>query len=146
MGTSLEARFARYGEAMVAALGHADRAAPARWYLQGLMLPGGRKSVEPMAARVRPQEVRSTHQSMHHLVSTSDWSDEATPADCYQIICRRDQRCPWSNGPKHFSNWANLRAISHVIRGDNETAGIHLKERHEVLPVSRSYLHLFRTM
>jgi SRSO17 transposase len=77
MGTSLETRFARYGEAIVAALGHADRAAPATWYLQGLMLPGGRKSVEPMAARVRPQDVRSTHQSMHHLVSTSDWSDEA---------------------------------------------------------------------
>jgi SRSO17 transposase len=30
-----------------------------------------------MAARVRPQDVRSTHQSMHHLVSASDWSDEA---------------------------------------------------------------------
>ena len=77
MGTRLEARFARYSETMVAALGHADRAAPATWYLQGLMLPGGRKSVEPMAARVRPQDVRATHQSMHHLVSTSDWSDEA---------------------------------------------------------------------
>ncbi len=75
MGTSLETRFERYGEAIVAALGHADRAAPATWYLQGLMLPGGRKSVEPMAARVRPQAVRSAHQSMHHLVSTSDWSD-----------------------------------------------------------------------
>lgn len=77
MGTRLEARFARYVESITAALGHADRAAPARWYLQGLMLPGGRKSVEPMAARVRPQDVRSTHQSMHHLVSTSDWSDSA---------------------------------------------------------------------
>ena len=80
MGTGLETRFARYGEAIVAALGHADRALPATWYLQGLMLPGGRKSVEPMAARVRPQDVRSTHQSMHHLVSTSDWSDEAVLA------------------------------------------------------------------
>ena len=29
MGTSLEARFTRYGEAIAAALGHADRAAPA---------------------------------------------------------------------------------------------------------------------
>ncbi len=77
MGNSLEARFEQYGEAMAAALGHADRAAPATWYLQGLMLPGGRKSVEPMAARVRPQAVRSAHQSMHHLVSTSDWSDVA---------------------------------------------------------------------
>lgn len=77
MGTSLETRFARYGETIATALGHADRAAPATWYLQGLMLPGGRKSVEPMAARVQPQAVRSAHQSMHHLVSTSDWSDEA---------------------------------------------------------------------
>lgn len=77
MGISLEGRFERYGEAMVIAMGHADRAAPTRWYLQGLMLPGGRKSVEPMAARVRPQDVRATHQSMHHLVSTSAWNDDA---------------------------------------------------------------------
>jgi DNA-binding LytR/AlgR family response regulator len=40
----------------------------------------------------------------------------------------------------------NLRAISHVTRGPNETADIHLKGRAEVLPVSRSYLHLFRQM
>lgn len=77
MGTSLETRFERYTETMVAALGHADRAEPAGWYLKGLMLPGGRKSVEPMAARVRPRDVRSAHQSMHHLVSTSAWSDKA---------------------------------------------------------------------
>jgi len=44
---------------------------------RGLMLTGGRRSVEPMAARVHPQDVPSAHQSMHHLVSTSDWSDEA---------------------------------------------------------------------
>lgn len=77
MGMGLEARFERYGAAMVAAMGHADRATPTHWYLQGLMLPGGRKSVEPMAARVRPEDVRATHQSMHHLVSTSAWSDDA---------------------------------------------------------------------
>ncbi|HET8553826.1 MAG TPA: LytTR family DNA-binding domain-containing protein [Rhodanobacteraceae bacterium] len=46
----------------------------------------------------------------------------------------------------HRSVVVNLRAVSHVVRGDNETASIHLKERTEVLPVSRSYLHLFRTM
>jgi DNA-binding LytR/AlgR family response regulator len=40
----------------------------------------------------------------------------------------------------------NLRAISHVTRGENETAKIHLKGRSEVLPVSRNYLHLFRQM
>ena len=77
MGLSLNARYERYCEVMVAALGHADRAQPARQYLKGLVLPGARKSVEPMAARVAPQAVRSTHQSMHHLVSTASWSDAA---------------------------------------------------------------------
>jgi DNA-binding LytR/AlgR family response regulator len=53
--------------------------------------------------------------------------------------------------PEHFAQVhrsvvVNLRAISHVTRGDNETATIHLKGRKEVLPVSRSYLHLFRQM
>jgi DNA-binding LytR/AlgR family response regulator len=46
----------------------------------------------------------------------------------------------------HRSVVVNLHAISQVIRGDNETASIHLKSRDEVLPVSRSYLHHFRQM
>ena len=46
----------------------------------------------------------------------------------------------------HRAVVVNLRAISHVTRGENETADIHLKGRKEVLPVSRSYLHLFRQM
>ena len=46
----------------------------------------------------------------------------------------------------HRSVVVNLRAISHVTRGDNETADIHLRGRKDVLPVSRSYLHLFRQM
>ena len=77
MGKGLESRFERYAEVMVEALGHADRGTPARWYLRGLMLPGERKSVEPMAARVHPQDVRSAHQAMHHLVADSEWSDTA---------------------------------------------------------------------
>ena len=46
----------------------------------------------------------------------------------------------------HRSVVVNLSAISHVTRDANETADIHLKGRPEVLPVSRSYLHLFRQM
>jgi DNA-binding LytR/AlgR family response regulator len=46
----------------------------------------------------------------------------------------------------HRSVVVNLRAISHVTRGSNETADVHLKGRSEVLPVSRSYLHVFRQM
>jgi DNA-binding LytR/AlgR family response regulator len=46
----------------------------------------------------------------------------------------------------HRSVVVNLRAVSHVTRGENETADIHLKGRAEILPVSRSYLHLFKQM
>ena len=46
----------------------------------------------------------------------------------------------------HRSVVVNLRAIDHVTRGENETAEIHLKGRKETLPVSRTYLHLFRQM
>ena len=46
----------------------------------------------------------------------------------------------------HRSVVVNLRSVSTVKRGENETADIHLKGRSEVLPVSRSYLHLFRQM
>lgn len=77
MRLSLESRFEKYCDTMVDTLRHADRELPGRWYLKGLVLPGGRKSVEPMAARVQPQRVRSAHQSMHHLVADAPWSDEA---------------------------------------------------------------------
>jgi DNA-binding LytR/AlgR family response regulator len=40
----------------------------------------------------------------------------------------------------------NLSSIARVVRGSNETANVHLKGRPEVLPVSRSYLHLFHQM
>lgn len=46
----------------------------------------------------------------------------------------------------HRAAVVNLRAISHVTRNANETADAHLKNRRDVLPVSRSYLHLFRQM
>jgi DNA-binding LytR/AlgR family response regulator len=53
--------------------------------------------------------------------------------------------------PAHFAQVhrgviVNLRAVRHVARGENETAELHLKGRAETLPVSRSYVHLFRQM
>ena len=82
-----------------AALAHADRRMPAQWYLRGLMLPGGRKSVEPMAARVQPQNVRSAHQSMHHLVADADWDDRrllaAVTAQVLPTLLKRDRSCHW---------------------------------------------------
>jgi SRSO17 transposase len=75
-----ESRFAAYVEAVTSALGHADRVLPFQSYCAGLLLPGDRKSVEPLAARVQPGRVQATHQSLHHFVAKSDWSDEAVLA------------------------------------------------------------------
>jgi SRSO17 transposase len=75
-----ESRFVAYVEAITSVLGHADRAAPFRSYCAGLLLPGDRKSVEPMAARVQPGRVQAAHQSLHHFVAKADWSDEAVLA------------------------------------------------------------------
>ena len=83
MGTRLSApgpqekRFAAYIEGLAQAAGHADRHDPLKSYCRGLLLPGERKSVEPMAARLFPGNVRRAHQSLHHLVADAPWSDEA---------------------------------------------------------------------
>jgi len=50
-------------------------------YCTGLLLPGERKSVEPMAARLAPDNVRRTHQSLHHLVADAPWNDEEMLAE-----------------------------------------------------------------
>ena len=70
-------RFARYMNEVARAAGHADRSQPLKNYCTGLLLPGERKSVEPMAARLAPDNVRRMHQSLHHLVADAAWSDEA---------------------------------------------------------------------
>ena len=75
-----ESRFAAYVERLAAELGHADRKAPLKAYCMGLMLPGARKSIEPMAARIEPWRVQAAHQSLHHFVANAEWSDEAVLA------------------------------------------------------------------
>jgi hypothetical protein len=70
-------RFAAYMDGLAKAAGHADRKIPLRSYCTGLLLPGERKSVEPMAARLAPDNVRRMHQSLHHVVADAPWSDKA---------------------------------------------------------------------
>ena len=74
--SSPSGRFAAYVSRLGAALGHADRLEPLRAYLTGLLLPGERKSVEPMAAKVDPRHVSARHQSMHNFVATAPWDDD----------------------------------------------------------------------
>jgi SRSO17 transposase len=70
-------KFERYMETLCERLGHVDRQRGFIEYSQGLMLPIERKSVEPLAAHTDPWHVSAKHQSLHHMVAKSDWSDEA---------------------------------------------------------------------
>src|SRR4051794_19559698 len=72
-----EARLAAYLDAIVGGLGHVRRAASAQAYCTGLLLPGERKSIEPMAARLDPAHVQAKHQSLHHVVAQAEWDDAA---------------------------------------------------------------------
>jgi SRSO17 transposase len=72
--------FDAFVAALVPAFGHADREGPMRAYATGLVLPGERKSIEPMAARVAPTRVRAMHQAMHHFIAEAPWSDAAVLA------------------------------------------------------------------
>jgi len=77
------------------------------------------------------------------------WRDGGKPAEAVVRTPLRnllEQLDPEQFAQVHRSVVVNLRAISHVRRHDNETAQIHLKGRDDVLPVSRSYAHLFRQM
>ena len=71
------ARLQAYLDGLTQAAGHADRVVPIQNYTKGLMLPIERKSVEPMAARLAPGNVRQMHQSLHHIVADAPWSDDA---------------------------------------------------------------------
>jgi SRSO17 transposase len=72
-----ERRFAAYIEGLAIAAGHVDRHAPLKSYCKGLLLPGERKSIEPIAARLSPGNVQAMRQCLHHLVAKAPWSDEA---------------------------------------------------------------------
>jgi SRSO17 transposase len=69
-------RLVAYLDSLAQAAGHADRIIPFKAYCTGLLLPGERKSIEPMAARLDPDHVGRMHQSLHHLVAEAPWDDE----------------------------------------------------------------------
>ncbi|HYL97292.1 MAG TPA: IS701 family transposase, partial [Terriglobales bacterium] len=88
-------RFAAYIEGLANAAGHADRHIPLKNYCTGLLLPGERKSIEPMAARLAPDNVRRMHQSLHHLVADAPWDDEEVLAEVRRQVLPAMQK----NGP-----------------------------------------------
>ena len=83
---SSNSRFSEYVEALATVLRREDRAGPFKDYCTGLLMPGERKSVEPMAAIIAPARVSAKHQSLLHLVGQAAWSDEAVLAKARELV------------------------------------------------------------
>jgi SRSO17 transposase len=81
-----EARFSAYVEALASVIGHTNRVGPLKDYCIGLILPGERKSVEPMAAAIAPTRASAEHQSLLHFVGQSRWSDDAVLAKVRELV------------------------------------------------------------
>lgn len=79
-------RFDGYVARIVSVIGHADRAGPLRDYCVGLIMPGERKSVEPMAAITAPGRVAAQHQSLLHFVGQASWSDEKVLSEVREMV------------------------------------------------------------
>ncbi len=82
----IEARFAAYVEGLSSVIGHVRRTRQLRDYCTGLVLPGERKSVEPMAARTAPARTAAQHQSLLHFVGNACWSDEGVLAKVRETV------------------------------------------------------------
>ena len=87
-------RFLAFVEGLTRVIGHADRAKPLRDYCIGLMMPGERKSVEPMAAITAPERTAAQHQSLLHFVGEGTWSDEKVLAKVREMVVAMLSRCP----------------------------------------------------
>ena len=91
-GDASGSRFSAYVEGLVSVIGHADRAKPLRDYCLGLVMPGERKSVEPMAAVTAPARVAAQHQSLLHFVGAGGWSDEMVLAKVREMVLPEIER------------------------------------------------------
>lgn len=121
-------------------------------------------SLQPQAAEAKLRWLRASVGQTVRLIPVEDvdflrseekytliaWrDDDGKPRDAIirtplkELIAQLD---PAQFAQVHRSVVVNLRAIGHITRSSSETADIHLKGRDDVLPVSRSYLHLFRQM
>ena len=90
-----EKRFAAYIDGLADAAGHEDRHGPLKNYCMGLLLPGERKSIEPMAASLDAANVQPLRQSLHHFVAKAPWSDEVLVEQvCNQVLPSMQKQGP----------------------------------------------------
>ena len=72
---AMERRFQDYLEDLGAVVGNDARRRGLSDYMTGLLLPGERKSMEPIAERLDSGNVSRRHQSIQHFVSEASWKD-----------------------------------------------------------------------
>ena len=73
----LTAEFTRFLAHVGDCLSRAEHKLGLKNYCSALMLPLKRKSIEPLAAAIDPYHVQALHQSLHHFVADSPWSDQS---------------------------------------------------------------------
>lgn len=79
--TEWSSQLDRWLEPFLEVLGDKRRRKWAPLYLMGLLLPGERKSMEPISERVAPDDI----EQIHHFVSTSRWD----PAPLEEVLCEK---------------------------------------------------------
>lgn len=87
-----EARFSAYLDELADVMGRVSRVGPMRDYCTGLLLPGERKCVEPIAAVTAPQRVAAQHQSLLHFVAQGGWSVAAVLAKLRKMVLPQIER------------------------------------------------------
>ena len=157
MGTqepgSSDARFCLYLDSLASVIGRVSRVGPLRDYCTGLLLPGERKSVEPIAAVTAPARVAAQHQSLLHFIAQGGWSDAAVLAKVREMVLPQIERHgaieAWiiddTGFPKHGTHSVG---VSHQYCGqtgkqDNcqVAVSLSLANHHASLPVAyRLYL------
>jgi SRSO17 transposase len=79
--TAWEERLDRWLVPFLDVLGDKRRRRWAPLYIMGLLLPGDRKSMQPISSRVAPEDV----EQVHHFVATSCW--DTTPLE--EVLCHK---------------------------------------------------------
>ena len=72
-------------------IGPADRVRPVWDCSLGLLMPGQRKSVEPLAVGTAPSRVAAQHQSPLHVVAKAPWSYERVLARVRELALPLDR-------------------------------------------------------
>lgn len=115
-GSAWEREFDRWLRPFWTALGDKRRQQWAPVYTRGLLGPGERKSIEPIAARVAPDDV----EQLHHFVCTSCWD----PAPLERVLAEKAQRL--IGGPRSVlivDDTALLKQGTHSVGVARQYAG-----------------------